>query len=55
MDTRLSVFNNNVDMLVDLIDTCQKNNITVISVLFPVNPKYKETGAAIRMRWSSEE
>lgn len=45
MDMRLSVFNNNVDMLVDLIDTCQKNNITVIGVLFPVNPKYKETGA----------
>jgi len=45
MDTKSSVYNQNFDLLVDLIKTCQKNNITVIGILFPVNPKYKETGA----------
>jgi hypothetical protein len=32
-------------MFVELLKTCKENNINVIGVIFPTNPKYAETGA----------
>jgi hypothetical protein len=32
-------------MLKTIIQTCKTKNINVIGVIFPQNPKYKETGA----------
>ena len=45
MDYKADIYHNNLDLLEKLIQTCQDNNITLIGVLFPTNPKYKETGA----------
>ena len=45
MDKRKSSFRKNFDLFVDLLKTCKEKNIYVIGVLFPMNPKYAETGA----------
>lgn len=39
------VFETNFNMLKDLAKTCQENNIVLVGVFFPLNPKYRETGA----------
>lgn len=45
MDKRKSSFRKNFDLFVELLKTCKEKNIYVIGVLFPMNPKYAETGA----------
>ena len=45
MDTKSSILDDNFRLLEDLIATCQQNDIIVVGVLFPTNPKYQETGA----------
>jgi uncharacterized protein (TIGR02171 family) len=45
MDTKSSVYANKIELLKQLIQVCKQNKIYVIGILFPMNPKYKETGA----------
>lgn len=35
----------NLDMLENLAMTCQEHNVILVGVIFPLNPKYRETGA----------
>ena len=45
MDYKSKKFNYNFQLLTELIDTCSVHGITLIGVIFPINPKYVETGA----------
>ena len=45
MDKKESVYRSNFNLFVELLKTCKENNIYVIGVIFPTNPKYAETGA----------
>ena len=45
MDKKESIYRTNFNMFVELLKTCKENNINVIGVIFPTNPKYAETGA----------
>ena len=45
MDTKAKEFQANFDLLKDLIATCKEHDITVIGVIIPVSPEYKNTGA----------
>ena len=45
MDTKAKEFQANFDLLKDLIVTCKEHDITVIGVIIPVSPEYKNTGA----------
>ena len=40
-----TLYYSKIDMLKTIIQTCKTKNINVIGVIFPQNPKYKETGA----------
>lgn len=44
-DREMNLFEMNKVKLDELIQTCQKNGIILVGVLFPMNPRYKETGA----------
>jgi hypothetical protein len=44
-DSGMSLFEMNMTMLNELLQVCQKNEIILVGVLFPMNPRYKETGA----------
>ena len=48
MDKGASLYQMNMTMFKDLLSICKKNNIVLIAVLFPTNPRYKETGAYSR-------
>jgi uncharacterized protein (TIGR02171 family) len=45
MDTKADEFRANFALLEDLITICKGHDITVIGVIIPLNPKYKDTGA----------
>jgi uncharacterized protein (TIGR02171 family) len=45
MDEKSDIYKRNLQHLTELLEICKENNIYLIAVLFPVNPKYKETGA----------
>jgi len=45
MDKYLENYQLNFDMLVDLITAFQERGVVLVGVIFPMNPKYKETGA----------
>ena len=45
MDKKSDIYKRNLQHLTELLEICKENNIYLIAVLFPVNPKYQETGA----------
>lgn len=45
MDNFSKTYQNNLNLFKDFVQTCKENNIYVIGVIFPQNPKYQETGA----------
>lgn len=45
LDKNSEIFESNMDLLEELISTCQENGIILVGVLFPMNPRYSETGA----------
>lgn len=45
MDKKSDIYRMNFGLLERLLQICKENNIFVIGVLFPQNPRYKNTGA----------
>lgn len=45
MDTESAYYNANFNVLTDMLAEAQQRNITVIGVIFPQNPAYKNTGS----------
>jgi len=45
ISAKSSVFETNFNMLKDLAKTCYEHNIILVGVIFPLNPRYRETGA----------
>ena len=45
MDTKADIYHKNFERLIDFIELCKQNGIYLIGVLFPMNPKYQNTGA----------
>ena len=45
MDSQSEQYNQNFDMLVEMINECQKRNIIFIGIIMPQSPHYKKTGS----------
>ena len=44
-DDKMDLIDNSLDALKDIIEMAKDKDIQVVGVIFPQNPKYKETGA----------
>ena len=45
LDENYEIYQSNFNEFAQLLETCNENGITVIGVITPQNPRYKETGA----------
>ena len=45
MELHVQEYNTNLNTLAEMIKACQQKNITLIGVITPQNPRYKETGS----------
>lgn len=45
MDDFSDIYQHNFNLFKEFVQTCNKNNIYVIGVIFPQNPEYQKTGA----------